>query len=50
MAELDDYGGRLKSITAGQGGFNLKHSHYSAVPAEVQQRLAGAYKAVQEED
>ncbi|MDM8348797.1 elongation factor G [Pseudomonas sp. sp1636] len=50
IAELDDYGGRLKSITAGQGGFNLQHSHYSAVPADVQQRLAGAYKAVQEED
>jgi elongation factor G len=50
LAELDGYGGRLKSITAGQGAYSLELSHYSAVPQEVQQRLAGAYKAVQEED
>ncbi|SDI28695.1 elongation factor G [Pseudomonas benzenivorans] len=50
LAELDGYGGRLKSITAGQGAYTLELSHYSAVPQEVQQRLAGAYKAVQEED
>lgn len=50
LAELDSYGGRLKSITAGQGAYNLELSHYSAVPQDVQQRLAGAYKAVQEED
>ncbi|MEX6504668.1 elongation factor G [Pseudomonas zhanjiangensis] len=50
LAELDGYGGRLKSITAGQGGYRLELSHYSAVPQDVQQRLASAYKAVQEED
>ncbi len=50
LAELDGYGGRLKSITAGQGAYTLELSHYSAVPHDVQQRLAGAYKAVQEED
>ena len=50
LAELDGYGGRLKSITAGQGTYSLELSHYNAVPQDVQQRLAGAYKAVREED
>ncbi|UUY10019.1 elongation factor G [Pseudomonas sp. J452] len=50
LAELEGYAGRLKSITAGQGAYSILLSHYSNVPHEVQQRLAGAYKAVQEED
>ncbi|HEX5841565.1 MAG TPA: elongation factor G [Pseudomonas sp.] len=50
LGELDGYGGRLKSITAGQGAYNLLLSHYSPVPQELQQRLASGYKAVQEED
>ncbi|QLC72719.1 elongation factor G [Pseudomonas sp. LPB0260] len=50
LAELDGYGGRLKSITAGQGAYNLELSHYSAVPAEVQQRLVASHKATAPED
>lgn len=50
LAELDGYANRLKSITAGQGFYTLEASHYSAVPMDVQQRLASGYKAVQEED
>jgi elongation factor G len=50
LAELDGYGGRLKSITAGQGAYNLELSHYSAVPPEVQQRLAASHKATDQED
>lgn len=50
LGELDGYGGRLKSITAGQGAYSLVLSHYSPVPQELQQRLASGYKAVQEED
>ena len=50
LAELEGYGGRLKSITAGQGAYSLELSHYSAVPQDVQQRLAAGYKAVLEED
>ncbi|MCY1292254.1 Elongation factor G [compost metagenome] len=50
LAELDGYGNRLKSITQGQGFFNVEPSHYAAVPQDVQQRLASGYKAVQEED
>ncbi|AYC33174.1 elongation factor G [Pseudomonas cavernae] len=50
LAELEGYAGRLKSITAGQGAYGMLLSHYNNVPQEVQQRLASAYKAVQEED
>lgn len=50
LAELEGYANRLKSITAGQGVYNLEASHYSAVPQEVQQRLASGYKVAQEED
>ncbi|MBO3276062.1 elongation factor G [Pseudomonas schmalbachii] len=50
LAELDGYANRLKSITQGQGFYNLEPSHYAAVPQDVQQKLASGYKAVQEED
>jgi elongation factor G len=50
LAELDGYGGRLKSLTAGQGAYSLTFSHYSGAPQEVQQRLAGAYQAEREDD
>ncbi|WP_236202006.1 elongation factor G [Pseudomonas pseudonitroreducens] len=50
LAELDGYANRLKSITAGQGLYNLSSSHYSAVPQDVQQRLSSGYKATPEED
>ncbi|MCY1348593.1 Elongation factor G [compost metagenome] len=50
LAELEGYAGRLKSITAGQGAYGMLLDHYDRVPQDVQQRLAAAYKAVQEED
>jgi elongation factor G len=50
LGELEGYGGRLKSITAGQGAYSLVLSHYSPTPQELQQRLASGYKAVLEED
>ncbi|MFJ3051067.1 elongation factor G [Pseudomonas nitroreducens] len=50
LAEMDGYANRLKSITAGQGLYSLSSSHYSAVPQDVQQRLANGYKATPEED
>ncbi|HBX56881.1 elongation factor G [Pseudomonas sp. UBA2684] len=50
LAELDGYAGRLKSITAGQGAYNLLLNHYSAAPQEMQQRLAATYKALQDDD
>ena len=45
LAELDDYQGRLKSLTAGKGSYSIEFSHYAQVPASMQQALAGSYKA-----
>lgn len=46
LAELDDYQGRLKSLTAGQGSYSIMFSHYAQVPGNTQQTLAGKFKAV----
>ncbi len=43
LAELDDYSSRLKSITGGEGGYEIAYSHYDPVPGDVQQRLAQAF-------
>jgi elongation factor G len=50
LAELDDYQGRLKSLTAGQGSYSIRFSHYAAVPAATQQQLAAQNKPVVEDD
>lgn len=44
LAELDDYQGRLKSLTGGQGSYSIAFSHYAQVPGNTQQQLASAYK------
>lgn len=46
LAELDDYQGRLKSLTAGQGSYTLAFSHYAPVPGGTQQQLASKYQAL----
>jgi elongation factor G len=43
---LDDYQGRLKSLTGGQGSYTIEFSHYAPVPAATQQQLAAQYKTV----
>jgi elongation factor G len=50
LAELDDYQGRLKSLTGGQGSYSIAFSHYAAVPAATQQQLAAQNKPVVEDD
>lgn len=45
LAELDDYQGRLKSLTGGQGSYSIAFSHYAQVPANTQQELVSKYKA-----
>ena len=50
LAELDDYQGRLKSLTGGQGSYNIAFSHYAPVPAATQQHLASQHKTVGLED
>ncbi|MDR2451426.1 MAG: elongation factor G [Candidatus Accumulibacter sp.] len=46
LAELDDYQGRLKSLTGGQGSYSIAFSHYAPVPAATQQQLAAQKKDV----
>ncbi|HAL38750.1 MAG TPA: elongation factor G [Polaromonas sp.] len=46
LAELDDYQGRLKSLTGGQGSYTIAFSHYAQVPGNTQQQLVSKYKAV----
>ncbi|MDQ5907357.1 MAG: elongation factor [Pseudomonadota bacterium] len=50
LAELTDYQSRLKSLTGGQGSYNLAFSHYAQVPANVQQQLMGQHKTHDEEE
>ena len=50
LAELDDYQGRLKSLTGGQGSYSIAFSHYAAVPASTQQQLASQFKVVALDD
>jgi elongation factor G len=46
LAELDDYQGRLKSLTGGQGSYSIRFSHYAALPLATQQQLAAQHKTV----
>ena len=50
LAELDDYQGRLKSLTGGQGSYSIAFSHYAPVPANTQQQLASQFKMVALDD
>nr|MDQ2694038.1 elongation factor G [Pseudomonadota bacterium] len=47
LAELDNYQSHLKSVTGGQGAYNIEFSHYEAVPGNVQQQLVAAYASRQ---
>jgi len=44
LAELEGYASQLKSMTGGQGSYNIEFSHYEAVPADMQQRLCTGYQ------
>jgi elongation factor G len=50
LAELNDYAGKFKSLTAGHGTFSLEFSHYEPAPAKLQSELAGQWKPWAEED
>ena len=50
LAELNDYAGKFKSLTAGHGTFSLEFSHYEPAPAKLQSELAGQWKPRVEED
>lgn len=40
LAELDDYSTRLKSLTGGEGSYEISFSHYDPVPDNIQRALA----------
>lgn len=49
LAEITDYASRLKSLTGGQGAYNIEFARHAQVPPQVQQKLAAAFRP-QEED
>ncbi len=44
LAEMDDYPSRLKSMTGGEGSYTMEFSSYDPAPADVQKRLAQAFR------
>ena len=40
LAELDDYSSKLKSMTAGEGSYEIEFSHYDPVPGNLQQDMS----------
>jgi elongation factor G len=50
LSELNNYQGRLKSVTGGQGSYSIELSHYDPVPPQVQQQIAGSHKSAHVEE
>jgi elongation factor G len=50
LSELNGYGSRLKSITAGQGSYSVEFSHYEQAPPNIQQQLVAQHKAPVHDD
>lgn len=44
LKEMQDYATHLRSITAGEGNFTMRASHYEMVPPNVQQDIVAAHK------
>ena len=45
LAEMNDYGSTLRSLTGGRAKFSMKFSDYQLVPANVQQELVKKHAA-----
>lgn len=50
LAELNDYAGKFKSMTAGRGVYTLEFSHYETAPAKRQSELAAQWRPRAEEE
>jgi len=50
LAEITDYASRLKSMTGGQGAYNIEFARYAQVPPQVQQKLAASFKLKDEDE
>jgi elongation factor G len=44
LAEIDDYQSRLKSMTGGEGAYNIEFKSYEPAPADVQKQLSDAFQ------
>jgi len=49
LAEIDDYQSRLKSMTGGEGTYNIEFRSYEPAPGDVQKRLAAAFQQPEED-
>src|SRR5690606_29918626 len=45
LSELNNYQGRLKSVTGGQGSYSIELSHYDPVPPQTQQQIVASHKS-----
>lgn len=45
LSELQDYQVELKSLTGGQGSYDMEFSHYDPVPAAMQKQLVDAFNS-----
>ena len=50
LSELNNYQGRLKSVTGGQGSYSIELSHYDPVPPPVQQQIMAGHKSTHVEE
>ena len=50
LAEITDYASRLKSLTGGQGIYNIEFARYAPVPPQVQQKMAASFKLKDEDE
>ncbi len=50
LAEITDYASRLKSLTGGQGAYSIEFARHAQVPPQVQQKLAAAFRPVEDEE
>ena len=42
LSEVSNYNSQLKSVTGGQGSYEMELSHYEQVPGNVQQEIVAA--------
>jgi elongation factor G len=50
LASMQDYATQLRSITAGEGTFSMKFSHYESVPPNLQSDIVARRKALLEKE
>ena len=48
LSEVADYQARLRSVTGGQGAYNIEFSHYAPVPPHMQQQLQSSFRLADE--